>query len=426
MTNVSLLELATSLSKAADLVSPAVVNHHQQVAYISMRLGRELGLPPDSVSNLAIAGVLHDIGALSIKERIDALNFEIDDPHGHAETGFYLLNLFQPFADSAQLIRFHHVPWSFGQGSWFNGHEVLVESQILHLADRVAVLINPQKDILSQVTDICSRIENQAGPMFKPELVKALLNLSVQESFWLDCISESIGTILSTSTKFKNVKFSLDGILDFAKIFSVIVDFRCPFTASHSSGVAVCAERLADLAGFSAYDCKMMKVAGYLHDLGKLAVPVGILNKPAQLTKEEFQIVKRHAYYTYRILELINGFEVINSWASYHHECLSGTGYPFHLRDKELSLGSRIMKVADVFTALTEDRPYRAGMDKANVLRIIRQMAAEKAVDASVVSLLDLHYEEVNLCRLAAQDVTREEYKLLTPSTIAVSTPTAL
>lgn len=415
--HVSLLELAISLSKAADLVSPAVVNHHQQVAYISLRLGMEVGLPPENTSNLLIAGALHDIGALSLKERIDALNFEVEDPQGHAETGYYLLNLFKPFAGSAQLIRYHHIPWNYGEGAWFNNYEVPVESHILHLADRVAVLIHPQKDILSQVSDICSRIENQAGRMFKPDLVNALLNLSDKESFWLDCVSESIGTILGGLIKVKTVEFNLDRILDFAKIFSVIVDFRCPYTANHSSGVGVCAERLASLAGFSQHDSKMMKVAGYLHDLGKLAVPVGILNKPSQLTKEEFLIVKRHAYYTYRILEPINGFEVINSWASLHHECLNGSGYPFHLNDGDLSLGSRIMKVADVFTALTEDRPYRAGMDKENVLKIIHQMADEKAVDAGVVSLLDLHYDEINQCRLAAQYVTREEYKLLKPST---------
>jgi HD-GYP domain-containing protein (c-di-GMP phosphodiesterase class II) len=167
------------------------------------------------------------------------------------------------------------------------------------------------------------------------------------------------------------------------------------------------------LAAFSEHDAKMMKIAGYLHDLGKLAVPVEILNKPSKLTKEEFQIIKSHSYYTYRILEPITGFKIINSWASFHHECLNGSGYPFHHGANDLSLGSRITAVADIFTALTEDRPYRSGMDKENVLGIIRKLVNENAIDANIVSLLELNYENVNQCRLAAQDISREEYDLL-------------
>ena len=415
---VSLLELVTSLSNAADLISPAVVNHHKQVAYIALRLGTELGLPKENISDLVIAGSLHDIGALSLRERIEALNFEIEDPYDHAEKGFHLLSVFKPFSKIAEYVRFHHTIWNCGDGAWVDNHKVPLESHILHLADRVAVSIDSRQEVLGQVTDVCSLIENQNGRMFNPNVVDALRSLSHKECFWLDCVSDSIGTILSNLIEFKSVQLNLDGILALANIFSVIVDFRCRFTANHSSGVAACAEKLAGLAGFSKHDSKIMKVAGYLHDLGKLAVPVEILNKPSSLTTAEFQIIKSHTYYTYRILEPITGFEIINSWASFHHEYLNRSGYPFHHGEAELSLGSRIMGVADVFTALSEDRPYRAGMDKENAMKIIRQMVNDKAFDADVVALLKDNYEDVNLCRLAAQDILRKEYKLLRPEGI--------
>lgn len=414
--HVSLLELVTSLSNAADLISPAVVNHHKQVAYIALRLGTELGLSKENIGNLVIAGSLHDIGALSLKERIEALNFELDDPYNHAEKGFYLLNLFKPFSKIAEYVRFHHTIWNGGDGAWVNNQKVPLESHILHLADRVAVSIDSRKEVLGQATDICSLIEQQNGKMFNPDVVDALKSLSGKECFWLDCVSDSIGRILSNLIEFKSFQLSLDGILALANIYSVIVDFRCRFTANHSSGVAVCAEKLAGLSGFSKHDTRMMKVAGYLHDLGKLAVPIEILNKPSSLTKEEYQIIKSHTYYTYRILEPITGFETINSWASFHHEYLNGSGYPFHHGETELSLGSRIMVVADVFTALSEDRPYRAGMDKENCLGIIRQMVNNKALDADVAALLEDNYEDFNLCRLAAQDISQKEYKVLKQS----------
>lgn len=78
-------------------------------------------------------------------------------------------------------------------------------------------------------------------------------------------------------------------------------------------------------------------------------------------------MIKQHTYYTYRILKQIDGFSTIAEWAAYHHETLDGTGYPFRIKEHELSLGSRIVAVADVFAALTENRPYRATLELSAV-----------------------------------------------------------
>lgn len=120
-----------------------------------------------------------------------------------------------------------------------------------------------------------------------------------------------------------------DEIIELTKIFANIIDFRNPFTATHSAGVAKTAEKLAELAGFSENECKMMLVAGYLHDLGKLAVSKSILDKPGNLDPGERNVIRSHAFYTYRLLQAIKGFEIINKWASFHHEKLNGKGYSF-------------------------------------------------------------------------------------------------
>lgn len=410
---ISLFELVTCLSEATDLVSPALTDHHKKVAYISLCLGRELGLSLGSINQLVIAGAFHDIGALSLKERLDALHFEIENPYQHAETGYHLLKIFSPLSQIADFIRFHHVYWNSGEGKRFRGQPVPVESHILHLADRISVLVDNEQEVLSQVGNICRQIESQSDKMFNPVLVEAFKGLANKEYFWLDLVSKSIGSILANQISTQVVKLDLESILDLVGIFSHIIDFRCEFTANHSSGVAACSEKLAELAGFSYLDCKMMKVAGYLHDLGKLAIPVEILNKPSTLTDDEFNVVKSHSYYTHRILESITGFEKINSWASFHHECLDGSGYPFGLDEASLSMGSRIIAVADVFTALTENRPYRAGMDKDNSLRILTQMVHNGKLDKDIVSILKLNFEELNLYRVLAQEATDMEYRLI-------------
>lgn len=209
-------------------------------------------------------------------------------------------------------------------------------------------------------------------------------------------------------------RLDLEGLLGLADLFRRIIDFRSPFTATHSAGVAATAARLACLAGLSEMECRMMRAAGYLHDIGKLAVPAEILEKPGPLTEHEFNIIKQHAFHSYRIIESLPTLDVVNRWASLHHERLDGRGYPFHYSGRELSLGSRIMSVADVFTALTEQRPYRHAMEAAKALDVVRELGCASALDLEIVSLLASHLDEVDAERRAAQAAAGEDYKAST------------
>lgn len=98
--------------------------------------------------------------------------------------------------------------------------------------------------------------------------------------------------------------------------------------------------------------------------------------------------MKQHTYYTFQILNLIDGFESINQWASFHHEKLNGTGYPFHLNAKDLCTGSRIMSVSDIYSALVENRPYRRGLERDDIFKILDNQVKEGAIDKEIVMLL--------------------------------------
>lgn len=407
---IPLYDMVMCLSDAMDLISTEVVDHHKQVAYISYCIALQLGLPAEEQKNILLAGALHDSGAFSQQERIDALKFELDNPHKHAETSYLMLKNFKPFTKIAELVRYHHVPWEYGRGAVVGNRDVPLGSHILHLADRVSVLIKKEWDILGQVPQICEKIKNHSGKKFKPELVEAFLDVAAKEFFWLDVVSPKISSILSQIAKHPSIKLDAEGILSLADLFRQIIDFRSPFTTNHSSGVAASAEVLAQHMGFSETECTMMRIAGYLHDLGKLAVPVEILHKPGKLTTGERNIIKSHTYYTFRILQNIDGLQIINAWASFHHERLDGKGYPFRLHKGNLPLGSKIMAVADVFTALTEDRPYREGLPKEKVFAILENMALEGALDTDVVGMLRAHYPEINHYREDAQQKSAHQY----------------
>jgi len=417
--NIPLFEMIICLSEAIDLISQEVNGHHKRVAYIANSIATEMGLSEQEQRDLIVAGALHDAGAFSLRERLNALEFEESceydqgEKSEHAEMGYKLIKRFKPFAKIAPLIRYHHVLWDGGKGAEIDGDVIPIGGHILHLADRVDVLINKKIDILNQKDDICRRIERESNEMFIPEAVEAFLSLAKKEAFWFNTTSSNLTRILAKKSGSERINLNLDGLLSLARLFSDIIDFRCQFIATHSSGVAASAEILAELAGFKRKECVMMKVAGYLHDLGKLAVPPEILNKPAKLTKREFNIIKQHPFYTYRILDRVNGLEEINHWAALHHERLDGTGYPFHYNEDYLPIGSRIMAVADVFTAVSEDRPYRKGMRKDKVLNILKDMSSESALDAEIVLIIEQYYDEINRVRQFAQNQEIKKYGAL-------------
>jgi HD-GYP domain-containing protein (c-di-GMP phosphodiesterase class II) len=243
------------------------------------------------------------------------------------------------------------------------------------------------------------------------------MELSTREYIWLDMDYKSLMYLLPDIVKFDSVELELDDITSLTRIFANIIDFRNPFTFNHSAGVAVTASALAGFAGFSEAECKMMLVAGYLHDLGKLAVSNNILNKPGFLNEDEMNVIRSHTFFTFRLLQAIRGFETINKWASFHHERMDGNGYPFHLEASNLPLGSRIMAVADIFTAITEDRPYRAGMDQESTIRVLQNMAEDEAICPYVLSILLNNLETVNALREKAQKNSKQAYNYIMSAT---------
>jgi len=409
-----LAEFIGGLAHAMDLVSPTLVNHHKRVGYMAFALASELGLSDRERAVIATAGLVHDSGALSLHERLGALKFELDleapGASDHAYMGYVLLRPFEIFTDVAPIVRHHHLWWERASECSMR-NDLVLAANLLHLVDRVDVLIDRQKEILGQVPEIREQIVAQSGRMFAPRLVEAFGGLSRHESFWLDLFSPYLQTLVQHGLEGWNHKLTSDELLGLSKVFSTVIDFRSRFTATHSAGVSATAEALAEACGFSPTECRSMRLAGYLHDLGKLAVPAEILEKPDKLSGAEFAVIRGHTYHTYRVLQGIRGLETVNEWASFHHERLNGQGYPFHRSADNLSLGSRIMAVADVLTAITEDRPYRAGMQPEKAIGVLNDMASNGVLDQSVVALLRERFHSVNQTRAAAQSAALQEFE---------------
>ncbi len=406
---VNLGNLVLSLSDAMDLASPSLIQHQQRTAFVVWQMGNAARISNERLEKLFIAALLHDIGAFSLEEKISLRNYEVENIQDHCIRGKLLLDNIPWLKDSAQIIRFHHKEWQH----WGESIEtpLVLESQLLFLADYLERAINRERYILHQHEDIILKIKSLSGSSIHPQIVDFFMSVSHSEEFWLDLVSQRLYSLLLNEGPFRKIEIAFSDICKISELFRNIIDFRSRFTSTHSSGVAASASMLARLFGLTDTEISLMEVAGNLHDIGKLAILNSILDKPGKLTKEEMFIMKSHTYYTYSVINTIGGLKHIAEWAAYHHERLDGSGYPFHCTATELSTGARILMVADIFTALAEDRPYRKGMSKDEIVKIIKQFSDRNLLDRRIVDLLFENYNDIFLHVSEKQATTREFYE---------------
>lgn len=390
---IRLNNLIFSLSKGIDLVSSGILHHHKNVAIMSLKLGRIIGLEKKEIERLFVSAMLHDIGVVSQKERRLIEGCDSPELYTHACEGYRILSAIPAFNDIATVIRHHHDRWDGKNRIGTKGYEIPIASQIIFLVDRVDVLFKDKSFSHGEISAIKDKIKENSGRLFNKELVNIFLDLSDSKAFWLDLIDDFSDELLKDISP-EIYTYSLDVIVDLCYAMAYVVDRKSPFTSKHSQRVATVARELSRLTGLSPSEQRQMFLAGLLHDIGKLAVPENILNKAGPLNETEMDIMMTHTYYTYHILKHIQEFPKIEEWAGFHHEKLNGKGYPFRIDKEDMSLGARIMAVSDIFTALSEDRPYRKGMDEAKLIQIMQQMTANNEIDPDITTLLLDNYNE--------------------------------
>ena len=218
---------------------------------------------------------------------------------------------------------------------------------------------------------------------------------------WQQLVANAIPEIILKKSSLKtgpdvmeNITIHLDrhkntysaDILDSIQSLALALDAKDSYTEGHSKRVAEYASMLAKQLGLEFEEIEWIRLAATMHDIGKIGIPESILCKPAKLTKEEYEIMKKHPVIGARILKPIKPLEKVANLVLYHHEYWDGSGYPNGMKNNEIPIGSRIVSIVDAFQAMTSNRPYRATLPFEEAVKRLRA-GKEKQWEPDLVEL---------------------------------------
>jgi putative nucleotidyltransferase with HDIG domain len=429
---VRLSDVVAAMSFALDLTEGEPPGHAVRACKIGMRLADALGLDPEMRSHLYYALLLKDAGCSANSAKMAAL-FGADDqvakrsskrvdwsgrlpalvwslrtvaPGGslrrragrlraiqsegqvtqalmqaRCDRGAEVVSLLGLHAQTAEAIRALDEHWDGGgQPRGLRGEEIPLLGRILCLAQTVEIF-----HAAGGIEAAWRVARKRRGGWFDPALVDALGSIRGDREFWRALPEPDVSAWEPPDRLLNADDARLDQI---AVAFAGVVDAKSPWTYRHSDRTCLIVVGLASELGLSVEALGDLRRAALLHDIGKLSISNRILDKPGPLTATEFATIKQHPLTGERILRAVPRMEHLAPLAAAHHERLDGGGYPRGLSGDELTLPARLLAVADVYEALTSERPYRPARTSREALEIIRADVPER-LDPEAFAVLE-------------------------------------
>ncbi|EGQ7694844.1 HD domain-containing protein [Vibrio vulnificus] len=403
------------VARALDYVGVDDLNHNHRVAYIAYQCSQVLGWEKKKQEFCFLSGLIHDCGVSQTTEHSHLISdMQPSESEHHCHVGFQALEQCELLAQFANIILYHHSDWLHLQHAPISPYEKDVAA-IIYLADRLdflraKYLKNTHQDLITLYKKaITEELTLHKGSLFCPTFVDALITLIHKDGFWFAMDATHIETIPFSFNQLKwlHQDLSLSALTQLGRFIAGIVDAKSPFTYHHSLKVAELSEYLANRMGLAKSTSKLIYVAGLVHDIGKLRTPDEILHKEGPLTENEYIHIRRHTVDTDVALKMIFPNSKLSEWASNHHERLDGSGYPYGKTAEQIDLPSRIIAIADVFQALSQNRPYRSKLSPQEITDIMWPMVTQYKLDADVYDHLA---RNLNTCYQISIDSSEQQH----------------
>jgi HD-GYP domain-containing protein (c-di-GMP phosphodiesterase class II) len=383
-------KLIKAISEALDIVEGellgASTHHGKRAAVLSAAIGSRFGMDETRLRPLVICALMHDNALTEYILAEKEGNYHDPSMRLHCECGQKNIDAFNLNADG--YILYHHER-ADGEGPYNKkADEIPLGAQIIAIADTVDVVHHLERMTPAELPRVHKSIGRGIGTLFTADTAEAMLDVLDEEMLF----SLKDENIVAASERFVRpwtVNIENDLIIKLAGFITRIIDYKSKFTKRHCTGIAEKAWYMGGVYRYSGPLRSQFYLAASLHDIGKLATPTAILEKPGPLTREEFAVIKEHVHLTYKLLKDIDGLEKISIWASNHHEKLDGSGYYFGKKADDLDFNSRLLACLDIYQALTEERPYHAGKDHRAAMEILSDMGRRGFLDTNIIGDLD-------------------------------------
>ncbi len=366
--NNFLLSISIALDLAENDLKNTTPNHSKRVAFLSLKIAENYDLTPQEMSDLCAYSLVHNI----------ALKKENNYTKEYYELAQNCVDKL-PFLCGYKNVLKYHTEYYNGSGIFgVEGKEIPLLSQIIsfsHLLDERFDLSG--KDIENR-KGIIKFLERNENKLFSEEIVNHFLEVASSIDFWLDIQNENdiLFYIFGTLHDFTSSP-TFEEVLTFTTIFSDLVEEDSDFIEKCST--------MADFYSFEHKEKQTFLIAASLHHIGKLAIPNDILCKESKLTDDEYEIMKSYPYYTKKILSNLMGFNDITNWACRIQETIDGTGYPYKLNGKDLSLKDRLMSALNVYQSLTNKKPYRSAFSHEKSISVMFELVSKGKLDKGIV-----------------------------------------
>lgn len=385
MVPVDSAHLPVLIQRTLNYVDPRLVDHGRRVAFlVGGMLSLRPHMAPELVRDLCYLALLHDVGAYKTEEIDKLVAFETENVWDHAIYGYLFLRALSPLGKLAPVVLFHHAS-AFQLDRAGLSPELREFSQLFHVADRADILWQSgrrsEQQVAAALTAVPGRFDDSAIALF----------LAAQRKYRL---LERLETVPDLHEFAQFPAFSPRQREEFLKMLVFAIDFRSPHTVTHTLTTTGVSRELASLLFLTEEARARVGLGALLHDLGKIAIPVEILEYPGKLSPQAMAVMRTHVEITERILTGCVPREILQV-AVRHHEKLDGSGYSKGLRGEDLNMEQRIVAVADIVSALCGERSYKRAFPKEKTLSILKNMRDAGQLDRQVVDTVEEHFDHI-------------------------------
>jgi HD-GYP domain-containing protein (c-di-GMP phosphodiesterase class II)/DNA-binding CsgD family transcriptional regulator len=464
-----LTELLMAISLAADLVAGQPFGQTLRASYLSASLAAQLGCTPDETRDTLQVSLLYFIGCTadadetaarsggdeqafnaqmapavmgsdlevmssffraigaghSLFSRLRLLGGTLADPDGPARSLASHCDVAAMLARRLGLRRPVITALAHAYERWDGkGYPAGLRGEAIPLPVRIAI-VACDSDLFTRLGYDADRVlVKRARHAYDPDVVSAYCRIGSDVLSEFDS-GDGWKNVLNCEPD-PQVVIPAERIDDVLTVIADFVDIKSPWSRGHSREVARFAESAGTELGMSAADCLLLKQSGLVHDIGRVGVPNGILDKPGPLNMDEWERIRLHPYLTHRVLSRCSALRPLAEIAASHHERLDGSGYHRNYSASQLPMPARILAAADVFAAVRSDRPYRPAMTLTPATDLLEDEVRAGRLDANAVSAVlscegveskagqqdwpsDLTEREVQVLRLISRGQTNRQ-----------------